>query len=273
MTAQESNLRKRREFALDSTTNGLLYLQLETELKQRILDGCYAVGERIPTEPELCRLSGMSRITVRRAVQDLVEEGLLRKVQGRGTFVAIPKHVLGVQEPESRGFGSEHGLDGIAYRQVLEKSAEHADAELAHLLGIDEGAEVYFIRRLICEEDFPMAIDSLFVSAELFPGLLDLMADEVSFYELVDERYGYEFGMEDLTLDVSMARGDEGELLQCPGGSPLFILKKCMERADGVPLHYSKSIVRGDRVTYHFQVDKKGRVVNRGKEFSLTVGD
>lgn len=70
---------QRKDLVLDSYTNGLLYLQLETELKQKMLVGEYAVGERIPTEPELCEEYGVSRITVRRAVQDLVDEGLLKK--------------------------------------------------------------------------------------------------------------------------------------------------------------------------------------------------
>ena len=83
MPAERRALRQKRH-TFDSNTNGLLYLQLETELKQAILDGKYGVGERIPTEQELCQSFGMSRITVRRAVQDLVEEGLLSKVQGRG---------------------------------------------------------------------------------------------------------------------------------------------------------------------------------------------
>ena len=82
-----------------------------------------------------------------------------------------------------------------------------------------------------------------------------------------------EFGNESLTLDASTARGDEGQLLQCPTGSPLFILRKSMARADGRILHYSKSIIRADRVSYHFDVNRDGRIVNRGKDFALTVDD
>ena len=272
MPAERSTLRKKRH-AFDSNTNGLLYLQLETELKQAILDGKYGVGERIPTEQELCQSFGMSRITVRRAVQDLVEEGLLSKVQGRGTFVAVPKHVLGSSESSDRGFGRlEPGDHGI-HRVVLEKSTERADKDLAAILGIQQGEEVFFIRRLIIEEDYPMAIDNLFVSSAMFPDLPDFLLDDVSFYRLIDEHYRYEFGDESLTLDASTARGDEGQLLQYPTGSPLFILRKSMACADGRILHYSKSIIRADRVSYHFDVNRDGRIINRGKDFALTVDD
>lgn len=272
MSADKSALRQKRH-TFDSNTNGLLYLQLETELKQAILDGKYGVGERIPTEQELCQSFGMSRITVRRAVQDLVEEGLLSKVQGRGTFVAVPKHVLGSTESLGRGFGGTDPDDHGTHRLILEKSAEHADKELAGILGISTGDDIFYIRRLIIEEDYPMAIDNLFVAAALFSDLFALLLDDVSFYRLIDEHYQYEFGNESLTLDASTARGDEGQLLQCPTGSPLFILRKSMARADGRILHYSKSIIRADRVSYHFDVNRDGRIVNRGKDFALTVDD
>lgn len=272
VSAEKSALRQKRH-TFDSNTNGLLYLQLETELKQAILDGKYGVGERIPTEQELCQSFGMSRITVRRAVQDLVEEGLLSKVQGRGTFVAVPKHVLGSTESLGRGFGGTDPDDHGTHRLIIEKSAEHADKELAGILGISTGDDIFYIRRLIIEEDYPMAIDNLFVAAAMFPDLPDLLLDDISFYRLIDEHYQYEFGDESLTLDASTARGDEGQLLQCPTGSPLFILRKSMARADGKILHYSKSIIRADRVSYHFDVNRDGRIINRGKDFALTVDD
>lgn len=272
VSAEKSALRQKRH-TFDSNTNGLLYLQLETELKQAILDGKYGVGERIPTEQELCQSFGMSRITVRRAVQDLVEEGLLSKVQGRGTFVAVPKHVLGSTESLGRGFGGTDPDNHGTHRLILEKSAEHADKELAGILGISTGDDIFYIRRLIVEEEYPMAIDNLFVAAALFPDFFALLLDDVSFYRLIDEHYQYEFGNESLTLDASTARGDEGQLLQCPTGSPLFILRKSMARADGRILHYSKSIIRADRVSYHFDVNRDGRIVNRGKDFALTADD
>lgn len=118
-----------------------------------------------------------------------------------------------------------------------------------------------------------MAIDNLFVSSAMFPDLPDFLLDDVSFYRLIDEHYRYEFGDESLTLDASTARGDEGQLLQYPTGSPLFILRKSMACADGRILHYSKSIIRADRVSYHFDVNRDGRIINRGKDFALTVDD
>lgn len=262
---------KRPSQTIDAKTHGLLYLQLENVLEQRIISGEYAVGDRIPTELELCKEFGMSRITVRRAVQDLVEQGLLRKVQGRGTFVAIPKHVLGAGPSNERGFSSKAFSSTPTTRKVLDKHLGVADDKLARTLGIAPGDHIVYVRRLISEENFPLSIDNLFVSAELFPNLINLMDDNVSFYSLVSDFFGLEFGEESFTLDASAARSEEAALLQCPIGLPIFILRKIMRCADGTPMHYSKTILRADRVTYRFDVDRDGKIKSRRNEFAFTT--
>ena len=261
---------RRGSLLLDPEESSLLYLQLEADLKQKMISGEYPVGERIPTELELCEEYGVSRITVRRAVQDLVEDGMLKKLRGRGTFVAVPKHVLGMGRATERGWSAFEGEGNPTHKEILEKTSLSANDTLAEKLGISRGEEAYLIRRIIHEEEFPMAIDELFVPAKMFPGLLDLMTDSASFYNLAEHHYGLAFGLEDLTLAVSVARNDEARLLKCPPAAPLFILRKVMRCADGRPMHYSKTVLRGDRVSYHFQVDRDGRVRNDGREFTLS---
>ena len=121
---------RRGELLLDPEESSLLYLQLEVSLKQKIVTGEYAVGERIPTELEMCEEYGVSRITVRRAVQDLVEEGMLKKLRGRGTFVAVPKHVLGMQRATERGWSAFEGESNPTHKEVLEKVALSANETL-----------------------------------------------------------------------------------------------------------------------------------------------
>ncbi|ERI05484.1 GntR family transcriptional regulator [Atopobium sp. oral taxon 810] len=249
---------------VDTSSGGLLYLALESDIRQKVLSGEYAVGDHIPTESELCNQYGVSRITVRRAVQNLVEDGVLKKIRGRGTFVMVPKHVIKVTSIEGAGWKSNH-------HDVYERALVPASASIAASLQVAEGEGVQFIRRLIREEDFPIAIDELYVSPTICPGLLDLMHDDVSFYSLVDKHYHLAFGIEDLTIDTSIARSDEAQLLKCAVGAPLFILRKVMWCADGKPMHFSKSIVRGDRVSYHFRVNRDGSIVNDGREFTLSV--
>lgn len=237
-----------------------LYLQVENEIRQRIASGEYAVNAQIPSEEELCDAFGVSRITVRRSVQDLVELGLLRKCRGRGTFVAVPKNVV---EPTVGDGGFSTFVVDTAHslpRRILGKQIISADEALAKRLGVNPGDEVLNVRRLMTEADAPMAIDSLFVSVARFPHLMRELTGDSSFYAILRDSYHVELGDSDLVMDVSTARPDEARLLGCIVGAPLFILQKDKRDANGVPVHYSKTIVRGDRVTYHFSVSRDGVV-------------
>lgn len=261
---------QRKDLVLDSYTNGLLYLQLETELKQKMLVGEYAVGERIPTEPELCEEYGVSRITVRRAVQDLVDEGLLKKVRGRGTFVAVPKYVVGVGTDIAHGFHELSMQGGMeAGYEIVEAKEIPASGSVRERLQLDKGETTYYVRRLILEGDVPLAIDDLYVSSAKFPGLLDRLDNKTPFYDLVQSIYKYSFGSEDVSLDASTTRNDEAKLLKCSVGAPLFILRKTIAQSDGSPLHYSKSVIRADRISYHFQVDCDGKIEGLNDQFMV----
>lgn len=134
-------------------------------------------------------------------------------------------------------------------------------------LNNDETA--FYVRRLILEGDVPFAIDDLYVSSAKFPGLLERLDDKTPFYDLVQSTYKYSFGSEDVSLDASTTRNDEAKLLKCSVGAPLFILRKTIAQADGSPLHYSKSIIRADRISYHFQVDRDGKIEGLNDQFII----
>lgn len=235
-----------------------LYLKVENELRHKIATNEYPVNTKIPSEEELCEAYGVSRITVRRAIQDLVEVGLLRKRRGLGTFVEVPKNVVSPGE-RSGGF-SAYMLDTGHHspRKILGKQALIATAQLAERLHISEGDPVLNVRRLMLEDDVPVAIDSLYVAEERFPELLDKLVGDASFYSILERDYGVVLGGSDMLLDVSTARSDEAHILGCITGAPLFILRKVKLDAGGDPVHYSKTVIRGDRVTYHFKVGRDG---------------
>lgn len=235
-----------------------LYLQVENELRAKIASGEYAVGAQIPSEEELCESYGVSRITVRRSIQDLVEVGLLRKQRGLGTFVAVPKYLI---EPAGKPSGFSAFLLDTGHRsprRILSKQIVTASAELAGRLRIAEGDEVLNVRRLMFEDDAPMAIDSVYVSRARFPRLIDELVGDASFYGILEGSYGVTLGDSDLTLDVSTARTEETHLLGCLAGAPLFIMRKVRYDDGGEPVHYSKTVIRGDRVTYRFLVGRDG---------------
>ena len=130
------------ECMLEGDQGELLYFQLESDLRQKMFSGEYGIGTRIPTEMELCQKYGVSRITVRRAIQDLVEEGVLERLRGHGTYVSVPKHVIGQSAACKRGFSSFADEGTPTSRIVLEKGMVNADASVSSWLGIPLGSKV-----------------------------------------------------------------------------------------------------------------------------------
>lgn len=239
----------------------LLYSQVENNLRQQIISGELGVGETIPTELELCERYSVSRITVRRAVQNLVDEGLIYRLRGKGSFVSVPKRVIRKGSPNNFGYHAFSDIGGKNHRRVLERSSLEATPALANALDIKVGDTVLMAKRLVFEDSIPIALDSVYVSERSFPSFLDDLSEDMSLYGLLSENYGIQLGVEELVIDVSTAREDEAKLLSCIVGSPIYVLSKITKDSEGNPLHYSKSLLRGDRASFRFVISPEGKIV------------
>ncbi len=238
---------------LTQTSPRPLYEQLKQTLAGKILSGAYPYGFRLPGEMSLAEEYGVSRITVRRALSELVDEGYLFSRQGRGTFVSyrLLRHQL-------RTFGgfSESTDDGVRNKtsRILSKDVEGADPVVAGKLGIAPGTRVLRLLRVMAESSAPYMIDSAFFPEAMYPGLAGLLADDMSTFALMRERYGIVFARAYKTLGVVRAGIDHASLLGCVPGDPLFSVTKVIYDPRDVPVHYSHYFVLGDRCVYALEV-------------------
>lgn len=230
---------------LDLSSSVPLYVQLEGLLKVQIDAGRWPAGQRMPTEAELCALYGVSRVTVRQALDLLVRRGMLTRGRGKGTFVRDAR--LSVNARTVSSFS--HELDQLGMKagaRLLHAGITRAEREVAEQLQVAEGAELVEFRRLRTADDLPIAVQtSLLVSAR-FPGLLGRLGENTSLYGVLRQAYGL---VPTEAHEVFRAVGlpdRVAQVLEAPVDSHGFLATRMTLDARG-PFEHTTSYLRGDR--------------------------
>ena len=162
------------------------------------------VGQAIPSERRLSSDLGISRLTVRAALDDLVRDGYLERRHGAGTFVSEPKIA---QQLTLTSFSEDMRRRGmVAGSRTIELRETHAGAAVGRALKVSPDARVVLIRRLRLADGEPMALETLHVPAALVPGLTRERLENASFYEMLERDYGVVLSgsLEDLTLAIDV---------------------------------------------------------------------
>ncbi|WP_019634383.1 GntR family transcriptional regulator [Actinomadura atramentaria] len=232
------------------------YLQLRAILLELIEQERLPVNSPVPSERELCRRFGVSRMTVRQAVDQLVAEDRLRRIPGKGTFVARPK----VQMPkELVSFTEDMRARGLRpAAKVLGARTVAADARLARLFGVDAGAPVHQIERLRLADDEPMAVERSCILAALAPGLLERGVSDRSLFAVLEEDHGIVLDRGEQTIEAGPADDDEAALLGVPPGSAVFFLLQRTFSRD-VCVEVATATYRADRYRIHLGLEPRGQ--------------
>ncbi|MEO3790504.1 GntR family transcriptional regulator [Nonomuraea sp. B10E15] len=220
------------------------YFQLREILLDLIDSDELSIGAAIPSERELCQRFGLSRMTVRQAVDHLVSEGRLHRVPGKGTFVARPKIELALQLTSFTDDMRARGM--IPGSRDLDRRIVRASAHLAKELGIQPGEEVHFIERLRTADGEPLSIERAHIPVKLAPGLADHDLSDKSLYELLESRYGLVMDAGELTIDGGIADPSDADLLKLPRGGAVLLLQR-RSFAGGVCAELGVSTYRADR--------------------------
>jgi GntR family transcriptional regulator len=203
-----------------------------------------APGDPLPSERELCRRFGVSRMTVRQAVDALVVDGVLERVHGRGMFVAPPKVDLQVR---LTSFTEEMHRRGMTPSiRSLAAELQPADPRIADHLEITPGDDVAYLHQLRLADGEPMSVQHIWLPDALVPGLLGDGAPE-SLYAALETRGLLPAWGED-TVDAGEADPAEAELLEIRAGGPVLRIARRAFSGD-LAVEYSESIYRSDRYT------------------------
>ncbi|MEV6110331.1 GntR family transcriptional regulator [Streptomyces sp. NPDC051940] len=205
-------------------------------------------GTPVPPERTLAAEFDTSRTTVRQALQELVVEGRLERIQGKGTFVAKPKVSQALQLTSYTEDMRAQGLEPTS--QLLDIGYVTADDRLAELLDITTGGRVLRIERLRLASGEPMAIETTHLSAKRFPALRRSLVKYSSLYTALAEVYDVHLAEAEETIETSLATPREAGLLGTDVGLPMLMLSRHSRDDSGEPVEWVRSVYRGDRYKF-----------------------
>ncbi len=234
------------------------YSQVKATILLRIRDGAWTPGTLIPSELELGKEFGVSRITIRRAISDLVHEGKLYATQGKGTFVArkkVPERFV----QQAFGIHEDMQRQGVQLQTtVLRQDQIPAPSEVATMLHIQQEEPVNILTRIRSVEDEKLLLSTTYIPASLCPDLYKLDISG-SLYQLLRTHYNLILARGVRSLEAIAAPQQEARLLDIALGSPLLLLDSVGYLADGRIFEYSRTYQRGDRtrVEVEFSLDRE----------------
>lgn len=220
------------------------YLQLAASMREMVQKGTFRAGEALPSERELASITGFARVTVRRAVDELLREGILSRRHGSGTYVARrieqPLSVLAGFSEDMQSRGSRPG--SIWLSRVLARPTP----EEAMALGVRPDEQVVRLSRVRTADDDPLAIEHAVVPAALLPSP-DLV--ETSLYAALAQ-HGYRPASGMQSLRAALATHEEARLLLVPVGSAILRIERRSFLENGRPAEFTTSAYRGDRYNF-----------------------
>ncbi len=228
------------------------YHQVYLDLRAMIDDDRWPVGHQVPPERELARQYAVSLITIRRALDELAREQRIQRTRGRGTFVLAPRIDRDLDEPLS--FNEEMHTRGLdPQTRLVGARPEPATEVVADALQLEPGSPTLFVERLRLADSAPLLLEQVHLPAERFPGLLASDLEHGSLYGLLAERYGTRITRARETFEPVLLRARDAALLGVRSRLPALLVEGVAYSAEGVPVEFARTYVRGDRTRYYVE--------------------
>ena len=239
-------------FKINRQDKAPLYDLIEQNLRELILRGQLMMGETVPSEWELADLYGVSRLTVRTALDNLTRQGWLIRRHGVGTFVAHP-NVTEIS-PSKLSFTEQmRAIGRQPSSRLISLHVVEADAELANMLKLEQGESAIEIVRVRLADGEPILLETSYLSQKRFPGLES--ATELtssSLYEWLATHYQTSVTMMDQTLEPVLLKEDQAQYLESQTGTPAMLSKVLAYTNGAEPIEFSWSVTRGDQCRFYF---------------------
>lgn len=239
---------------IDRKSDIPLHVQLKNILKERIY--LNNLTDKIPSERDLMEEYSVSRSTVRQAVNSLVDEGVLEKIHGRGTFVSL--------RPMEEWLGNLSTFNEIIQEmgmrpsiKIIDKGFRPATKELAELFEVDE---VFYLKRLRFANDIPISIEEQCYPAEIGKKLDKYDLNNAAIYDLLESSVGINLWEAEQVITGSMPTEEECEMLQIPESQSVLVTKRIIWDLNEKPVEFEKSIIRADMYSFRIRLTRKRNI-------------
>lgn len=232
----------------------VLHEVIREDILEKILNKTYKLGEKIPNEIDIASDYGVSRPTVRQAIQSLVNEGYLERIKRRGTFIRERK-INQEFTHQIRSYADEIQSKGLLpATKIISFTVEQANAEVATQLELSENDKVYKLTRLRFAGKQPVVLVSTYLPFDLLDTLIDVDFTTISLYSKLTE---LGFPVVSIQRKLEVIKSDElsSSLLNISSNEPLFYFHSTGYSNKSKPVEYSISWYRGDLNSFEFKID------------------
>lgn len=233
-----------------------LYTKVEAALAAEISSSALPPGSQLPPEERLIERFGVSRTTVRKAVENLVARGLVEIRRGKGTFVAEPK--ITQELTELTGFVEDmHALGRTPTARLVDQRIVTADAAVARQLALPPGTDVMRIRRVRLADGVAVSFDETYLPRELGEQIVahDLEAEPI--FSLLEERYDVPLVDAEYRLEAVAAPPEVAQALAIAPGSPVFLIERTSHTHAHRPIDFEKLYYRGDLIRFVTRLSRR----------------
>ena len=240
---------------LDRKSSQPLYAQFEEIVRHKIGSGEWPIDSAIPSENELSAIYGISRMTVRSVLTNIVAEGLLYRVQGKGTFVSEPKIL---SRPLSQ-MGIRAQLEHMGYEtstELLGFQEIHAPGWTAEKLNIYPASPIFVVTRLRYIKDVPFSIHRSYIPKAICPDLDKQDLERMQLCDIQEQIYHQEIVRRVETLESVISTSEESELLKIRKNSPLLLFENLVYTKDDRPIECSKVLFRAEKIKLRMEYIK-----------------
>ncbi|MBI4673061.1 MAG: GntR family transcriptional regulator [Chloroflexi bacterium] len=234
-----------------------IFKQIAAQLRQQIEQGKLRFGDVMPGERELAESFRVSRMTLRAAIDELVDEGLLTRQRGRGTIVAHVRISKQAQVLGFMSFSEEMRARGLTpSSRVLDFKSEVANAAVAAQLDLPLGAQVILLKRVRLANGEPMALECCYVPYERFKRLLEFDLAARSLYDILEQEFETRPTLCEETVEAIALNAPEARDLGCKRGAPALLVTRVTRDARGALIEAEQTLYRSDRYRMVFMRER-----------------